>query len=130
MLFFIKAHVASKGITYSLIYIKSKQRGSKWQAIICTDKHITAQKAYNLYQTRWAIEVACEKLKQIFDYGKCQSRYLDVQLADTTQCLLADNLHSHNKAINDYQSIDSTLEIVQSTLTKTHNDAKIKGSHL
>ena len=88
-----------------VIYFKKKKRGSKWQAIITTDKNLSAQKAYKVYQTRWAIESSYKELKQLLSFGKCMSRDFDAQICDATQTLLCYNVLSHTKAINDYQSI-------------------------
>ena len=109
-LHFVSTMVQFNGIDYQLIYFKEKRRGSKWQALITTDKNISAQRAFKIYQTRWAIESSYKELKQTLKYGKCQSRDFDAHIADATQCLMCYNTLSHIKAINHYQSIGALFK--------------------
>ena len=117
---FVVVPVVFKGIKLHVIYFKSKKRGSKWQAIITTNKTLSAQRAYKIYQTRWAIETSFKELKQLLGYGNCMSRDFDAQISDTTQCLMSYNILSHLKAIEDHQSIGMLFEQVsQQWLTPT-----------
>jgi hypothetical protein len=102
---FIVLPVLFKGVSYQIIYFKERKRGTKWQAIITTDKELSAQRAYKIYQTRWAIESGYKELKQLLSYGKCQSQDLDAQIADATHCLMVFNMLSQLKAIHAYETI-------------------------
>lgn len=88
-----------------LFLYKEKRRGSKWQAIITTDRTLGAIQAYKIYQNRWAIEVSYKELKQYFGYGKCQAQDFDAQIADATQSVMAYNYISQIKAVQEHQSI-------------------------
>lgn len=117
---FISVVVQFQGMDLQLFYYKEKKRGTKWQAIISTDKKLSAQKAYKIYQTRWTIESSYKELKQQLKLGKCMSRDFDAQISDTTQCLMCYNMLSHIKAINDHQSIGSLFrEVSQNWLKPT-----------
>jgi len=102
---FVRIEVEFQNLALVVIYYKEKKRNSAWQAIVTTDMKLSAQKAFKVYQTRWSIENAYKELKQLLRYGKCMSQDFDGQISDATQCLLAYNILSHQKAINDHQSI-------------------------
>jgi len=102
---FIKVPVEFQGLQITLIYYKSKKRGSDWKSLVTTDNTLSAQKAFKIYQTRWSIENSYKELKQHLRYGKCMSRDFDGQISDATQCLMAYNILSQQKAINQHQSI-------------------------
>lgn len=111
-LHYVEVDVIFKGKSLKLLFYKSKKRGTKWQAIITTDLKISAIRAFQIYQTRWSIEVAFKELKQHLKYGSCQSQDFDAQIADLTQTLMAYNFLSQTKAINEYQSIGFLFEEV------------------
>lgn len=94
-----------KGHKVRIFFYKEKKRGSKWNALISTDKSIGAIQAYKVYKNRWSIEVSYKELKQHLGYGKCQSRDFDAHIADGTHSLMAYNYLSCIKAANEYQSI-------------------------
>lgn len=102
---FVQIRVEFNGIPIQLFLYKEKKRASKWCAIASSDLEISAQKAFKVYQNRWAIETSYKELKQQLKYGKCMSRDFDGQIADATLTLMAYNQLSHIKAINDHQSI-------------------------
>lgn len=102
---YLTVAVEHKGVDLRIFFFKEKRRGSKWQALITTDKHIGAIQAYKVYQNRWAIEVSYKDLKQYLGFGKCQSRDFDAQVADCTHSLMAYNYLSYIQAIHDYETI-------------------------
>jgi len=104
-LHFIAINVVFKEVELQLFLFKEKKRGTKWQAIITTNKTLSALKAYRIYQNRWTIESSYKELKQYLGYGKSMSRDFDGQIADATHILMAYNMLSHIKAIEDHQTI-------------------------
>jgi len=107
---FVSVSVEFKGIKFQLVYFKEKTRGTKWQTLITTDRKISAQRIFKIYQTRWTIETSYKELKQTLGLGQCMSRDFDAHISDTTQVLMTYNLLSHTKAIHDYQSIGMLFE--------------------
>jgi Transposase DDE domain len=97
--------VQHQGVELRIFFFKEKRNGSKWQALITTDKQIGAIQAYKVYQNRWAIEVSFKDLKQYLGFGKCQSRDFDAQIADCTHSLMAYNYLSNIQAVHDYETI-------------------------
>ena len=88
-----------KGYDLKLNLYKSKKRGSKWHVLISTHKSLSAIKAYEIYKNRWAIEVAFKEMKQHMQFGKCQSRNFDAQIADQTTSFMLYNYLSTFKNI-------------------------------
>lgn len=101
----VTVFVLFQGQPMKLFFYKDNKRGSKWNALITTDKALGAVQAFKVYQNRWSIEVSYKEIKQHLGYGKCQSRDFDAQISDAALALMAYNQLSHQKAINDYQSI-------------------------
>ena len=102
----VTVFVLFQGQPMKLFFYKDNKRGSKWNALITTDKALGAVQAFKVYQNRWSIEVSYKEIKQQhLGYGKCQSRDFDAQISDAALALMAYNQLSHQKAINDYQSI-------------------------
>ena len=95
----MRVEVEFKGLKLYVIYFKEGKRANKWQAIITTDKSLSAQRAFHIYQNRWTIETSYKELKQHLLYGKCMSRDFDAQISDATQSLICYNLLSHIKAL-------------------------------
>ena len=116
----VTATIIFKAVHLKVFFYKEKKRGSKWQAIITTDKSLGANQAYEIYQNRWTIEVSYKELKQHLGFGKCSSRDFDAQISDITMCLAAYNHLSQVKAVNDYQSIGNLFdEISRQQLSPT-----------
>ena len=114
----IKVKVKFKGIDMVLFLYKEKKRGIKWQAIITNDKSITAIRAFEIYQNRWAIETSFKELKQHLRYGKSQSQDFDAQISDATHTLMAFNYLSQIKTINEHQSIGALFREVSKNWLK------------
>lgn len=100
-----EVRVTFQGYPVKLFFYKDKKRGSKWNALVSTDKSLGAVQAFKVYQNRWAIEVAYKEIKQHLGYGQSQSRDFDGQISDAALSLMAYNELSYQKAINDYESI-------------------------
>lgn len=99
------ASVMFQGHPMKIFFYKDKKRGSKWNALITTDKGLGAVQAFKVYQNRWTIEVSYKEVKQHLGYGKCQARDFDGQISDATASLMAYNQLSYQKAINEYETI-------------------------
>lgn len=109
--------VTFQGYPVKLFFYKDKKRGSKWNAIVSTDRSLGAVQAFKVYQNRWAIEVSYKEIKQHLGYGKSQAQDFDGQISDATLSLMAYNELSYHKAINEYESIGNLFaEISQSWL--------------
>src|SRR5690625_2801199 len=109
----VEVHVTFKGYPIKIFFYKDIKRGSRWHAIASTDKSLGAVQVFRVYQNRWAIEVAYKEIKQHLGYyGKAQSTDFDGQIADATLSLMAYNELSHQKAMNDYESIGHLFQEV------------------
>jgi IS4 transposase len=72
--------------------------------LLTTNKHLDFAKAFEIYATRWTIEVFFKECKQYLRLGKCESRDFDAQIAATTLCMLQYNLFSVVKRFECYES--------------------------
>jgi hypothetical protein len=113
---FVVIRVEFNGIPLQLFIYKEKKRGTKWCAIVSTDLQISAQRVFQIYQNRWTIETSYKELKQHLKFGKCMSRDFDGQIADATLILMAYNLLSHIKALDDHQSIGYLFDKVSKNM--------------
>ena len=107
---YVRVPVEFQGEKLVLFFYKPKKRGTKWHVLVTTGLRMGAIQLYKIYQNRWAIEVSYKELKQHLGLGKCQSTNFNAQIADTTFSLLAYNTLSHEKAINNYQTIGQLFE--------------------
>lgn len=101
---FYEVHVELKGIKVKLFYCRTSKRG-KWNCLLTTNCDLTFEKAYEIYATRWCIEVFFKECKQLLRLGKCESRGFDAQIAATTLCILQYNLLSLVKRFDGYESL-------------------------
>lgn len=101
---FYEVQVELKGIKIKLFYCKTSKRG-KWNCLLTTDCNLKFEKAYEIYATRWCIEVFFKECKQLLRLGKCESRDFDAQIASTTLSMLQYNLLSTVKRFDGYESL-------------------------
>ena len=101
---FYQAQVVLKGINLQLIFCKTTKK-SKWRGLLTTNTELDFEKAFEIYATRWTIEVFFKECKQLLRLGKCESRHFEAQIAATTLCILQYNMLSVVKRFDGYESI-------------------------
>jgi len=101
---FYEAEVELKGFKLKLFFCKTTKK-SKWNALLTTNTDLTFEKAFEIYATRWTIEVFFKECKQLLRLGKCESRHFEAQIAATTLCLLQYNMLSVVKRFDGYESL-------------------------
>jgi len=95
-----------KGISLKLFFVKQGYgNNDNWKLIITTDLKLSFQRAIEIYQIRWTIEVFFKEAKQHLNLGKSQSNYFNAQIADTTICLLQYLLLALLKRFESYETI-------------------------
>lgn len=96
-----------KGIPLKLFFVKQGygNYNDNWKLIITTDLSLSFQRAIEIYQIRWAIEVFFKEAKQNLNFGKSQSNYFNAQIADTTICLMQYMLLALLKRFESYETI-------------------------
>jgi hypothetical protein len=92
-----------KGVSVKLFFCRIGKRG-KWHALLTTNTNLDFAKAFEIYATRWTIEVFFKECKQYLHLGRCESRDFDAQIATTTICMLQYNLFSIVKRFESYES--------------------------
>jgi len=96
-----------KGIPLKLFFVKQGygNKNDNWKMIITTDLSLSFQRAIEIYQIRWTIEVFFKEAKQHLNLGKSQSNYFNAQIADTTICLMQYILLALLKRFESYETI-------------------------
>ena len=101
---FYEVEVKLKGFKIKLFFCKTTKR-SKWHGLLTTHTELTFEKAFEIYATRWTIEVFFKECKQLMRLGKCESRHFEAQIAATTLCMLQYNMLSVVKRFDGYESL-------------------------
>ncbi|GHT18113.1 IS4 family transposase ISDha5 [Bacteroidia bacterium] len=116
---FYEQTVDFKGIKVKLFFCRTTKRG-KWNCLLTTNCELKFEKAYEIYATRWCIEVFFKECKQLLRLGKCESQDFDAQIAATTLCMLQFNLLSAVKRLENYESLGALFRHTKSeTLEQT-----------
>ena len=101
---FYQADVELKGIKIRLFFCKTTKR-SKWHGLLTTNTELSFEKAFEIYATRWTIEVFFKECKQLLRLGKCESRHFEAQIAATTLCIIQYNMLSVIRRFDGYESL-------------------------
>jgi hypothetical protein len=99
-----EALVILNGFEIKLFFCRTTKR-SKWHGLLTTNTQLSFEEAFEIYVTRWNIEVFFKEAKQLLRLGKCESRHFEAQIAATTLCLLQYNMLSMVKRFDGYESI-------------------------
>jgi hypothetical protein len=119
---FYETQVELKGLKIKLFFCKTTKRG-KWHGLLTTNTELTFNKAFEIYATRWTIEVFFKECKQYLRLGKCESRHFEAQIAATTICLLQYNLLAVVKRFECYETLGALFrgtkaELLEITVKK------------
>ena len=99
-----------------MIFIKNTN-SKEWNFIITTDMDLSFEKAYELYQIRWTIEVLFKECKQYFNLGKCQAEYFNEQVADCTIVLIVHTLITLENRFSNYETLGGLFSEIADQLT-------------
>ncbi|MGP8322332.1 MAG: IS4 family transposase [Methanosarcinaceae archaeon] len=80
---YIELIVSYKGIRLKLFFSRYSKRG-KWQLLVTSNLNLTYNKAIEIYNIRWSIEVFFKEAKQYLNLGKSESNDFDAQITDAT----------------------------------------------
>ena len=81
--YYIEVQASYKGIRLKLFFSRYSRRGN-WQLLVTTDLKLTYNKAVEIYNIRWGIEVFFKEAKQYLKLGKSASNDFGGQIADIT----------------------------------------------
>jgi len=99
-----------------LIFVRNTN-SKEWNLIITTDMSLSFEKAYELYQVRWTIEVLFKECKQYFNLGKCQAEYFNEQIADCTIVLIVHTLITLENRFSNYETLGGLFSEIGDQLT-------------
>ena len=103
---YIVVNVVYKGIPVKLFYVKYK-RAKTWTFILSTDTIISFNRAIEIYQIRWTIEVLFKDCKQYLNLGNAQNTNFNGQIADTALALTTYTILSLGQRFGSYETIGS-----------------------
>ena len=116
---YLELIVEFKGMKLKFFYVKYHGT-NKWKTLITTDLSLSFNKAIEIYNIRWAIEVFFKESKQYLRIGRDQSENFDSQIADTTIKAIQYIMLSFHKRVNNLKTIGSLFKhskIIMSELT-------------
>jgi len=102
--YYIELTVAYKELPLKLWFSRYSKRG-KWHLLITTDLSLTFNKAIEIYNIRWSIEVFFKESKQYLKLAKSQATDFDAQLADITIAMMQYILLACHKRFAVYETI-------------------------
>ena len=103
---YIVVNAIYKGTPVKLFYVKYK-RAKTWTLILSTDTNINFNRAIEIYQIRWTIEVLFKECKQYLNLGKAQNTSFNGQIADTALALTTYTILCLGKRFGSYETIGS-----------------------
>ncbi len=103
---YIVVNAVYKSIPVKLFYVKYK-RAKTWTLILSTDTNISFNRAIEIYQIRWTIEVLFKECKQYLNLGNAQNTNFNGQIADTALALTTYTILSLGKRFGSYETIGS-----------------------
>jgi hypothetical protein len=119
-----EAIVNFKGIEVKLFFCRTGKRGS-WYGFLTTNTKLTFEKAFEIYATRWTIEVFFKECKQYLRLGKCESQDFDAQIAATTIAMLQYNLFAVVKRFEAYESFGALFRAARSEILELNVKERI-----
>lgn len=117
---FYEATVVYKGIQVKLFFSRfNNQKG--WSLLLTDNYRLPFDKAVEIYQIRWGIEVFFKEAKQYLHLGKCQSEDFDAQVAGISVVMCAYLMLNLRKRFQAYEGlgkifVDVQHEIIEFTL--------------
>jgi len=102
--YYIELIVDYKGIPLKLFFSRYSKRG-KWHLLITTDFTLTFNKAIEIYNIRWSIEVFFKEGKQYLNLGKSQANDFDSQIADITISMMQYIILACHKRFAAYETL-------------------------
>ena len=111
-----------KGIKIKLFFSRYSRRGSS-HLLLTTDTSLKYNKAIEIYNIRWTIEVSFKESKQYLNLGKSPSNDFDAQIADATISMMQYIILSLYKRFHAYETMGeifrrSQIEILEATLAQ------------
>jgi IS4 transposase len=93
-----------KGVPVKLFYVRYRKTAN-WTLLLTTDLSLSFNKAMEIYQIRWTIEVLFKECRQYLRPGKSQNTDFNGQIADTTLALATYTILSLEKRFKSYETI-------------------------
>lgn len=117
---FYEVIVVYKGIQVKLFFSRFNNQ-KDWSLLLTDNSKLSFEKAVEIYQIRWSVEVFFKEAKQYLHLGKCQSEDFDAQIADISIVMSVYIMLSLRRRFQAYEGfgkifIDVQHEIIEFTL--------------
>ena len=117
---FYEVIVVYKGMQVKLFFSRFNNQ-KDWSLLLTDNYRLTFEKAVEIYQIRWGIEVFFKEAKQYLHLGKCQSEDFDAQIAGISIVISVYLMLTLRKRFQAYEGlgkifIDVQHEIIEFTL--------------
>ena len=117
---FYNVIVVYKGIQVKLFFSRFNNQNN-WSLLLTDNYSLTFDKAVEIYQIRWSIEVFFKEAKQYLNLGKCQSEDFDAQIADISIAIIVYIMLTLRRRFQAYEGFgkiftDVQHEIIELTL--------------
>jgi hypothetical protein len=113
----IQVNVFLQEVPVCLFYYRNSRKGP-WHFLVSTHLELTPLKAYQLYAKRWNIEVYFKEVRQFFGMDDCHSRDFDAMIARTSVSMIAYNMFSIAKRLNNYETMGDLFREVAGQMTE------------
>jgi hypothetical protein len=118
--YYIELDVVYKDIKLKLFFSRYSKRG-KWKLLVTTDLNLSYNKAVEIYNMRWSIEVFFKESKQYLNLGKSESNNFDGQIADATISMIQYIVLTFHKRFSYYETMgdlfrESRDELIELTI--------------
>jgi len=113
----IKVNVTLQKVPVCLFFYRNTGKGP-WHFLVSTDFDLTPLRAYQMYARRWNIEVYFKEMKQHFNLNGCHSLDFDAQIAHVSVAMIAYNMFSTTKRLNNYETLGDLFREVASQMTE------------
>lgn len=123
---YIEVKVEYKGIPL-LLFLTRAHGSSKPRLLLSTNTRLSFTEAFRIYSIRWTIEVFFKEAKQLLGLGKCQSNYLDGQIADATLAMMRYTILAHEKQNRSYQTLGGLFKDLKDQTTELLLSQRIWG---
>ena len=87
-----------------------------WRLFISTDITLSFFQMMEIYKLRWCIEVFFKEIKQYLEFGKCQSRDFDAQIASISLCFLLYIFLVYYRSITAYKSLEGLFKTINADI--------------
>ena len=112
-IYYYEAVVTYKGVGEVKLFMCRYPGQKKWRVFVTTDINLSFVEMAKYYGIRWTIEVMFRECKQYLQFGKCQSRDFDAQIASYTISFVLYTMLAYLKRAESYETLGEIFRLTQ-----------------